>query len=56
MLASIIAIEPKQLLHRQRMAMFLTGIKQLDKAEEVLRTAIKDFPDQEQAKLLLIDF
>ncbi|MDD5579703.1 MAG: tetratricopeptide repeat protein [Methylobacter sp.] len=55
-LASIITLEPAQLDHRKRMALFQISNNQLDKAEIVLRGGIKDLPENNQAKLMLIDF
>lgn len=55
-LEDIVKLEPKQLEHRKRWATFLINSQQLDKAETVLRSAMTDLPDQEPAKLMLIDF
>lgn len=55
-LASVIKLEPTQLDHRKRMALFQITNNQLDKAETVLREAIKDLPEDDRAKLMLIDF
>ena len=56
LLTDIISIEPNQFYHRQQLAAFFIKTKQLDKAEDILRTATKDLPDDEQAKLSLIEF
>ncbi len=55
-LEAIVKIEPKVVDHRKRWAVFLITNKQLDKAETVLRAAVTELPDDEQAKLMLVEF
>ncbi len=56
LLSEIITLEPKAIVHRQRLAMYYIADKQTAKAEEILRIAANDLPNDEQAKLLLIEF
>lgn len=56
MLEAIVKIEPKAVDHRKRWAVFLINNKRLDKAETVLRAAVTELPDDEQAKLMLVEF
>ncbi|WP_374090769.1 tetratricopeptide repeat protein [Methylomicrobium lacus] len=55
-LQAIIKIEPQKLDHRKSLAVYLATNNLLDDAEAVLRSAINELPEDEQAKLLLIDF
>ena len=56
MLEAIVKVEPKVVEHRKRWAVFLINNKRLDKAETVLRAAVTELPDDEQAKLVLVEF
>jgi tetratricopeptide (TPR) repeat protein len=55
-LEDIVKVEPKQLEHRKRLALFLLASNKLDNAEAILRTAVQELPDDANAKLTLIDF
>ena len=56
MLEAIVKVEPKVVEHRKRWAVFLINNKRLDKAETVLRAAVTELPDDEQAKLMSVEF
>ena len=55
-LESIIKIEPKKLEHRRALMLYLVANKQLDAAEQILRTATEELTDDVNAKILLVEF
>jgi Tfp pilus assembly protein PilF len=55
-LKQIIAIEPRVLLDRYRLARFYIQQKNVDAAEKTLRDAVQGFPANSDAKLQLVNF
>lgn len=55
-LRAIVALEPKVLVHRFRLASFYLQQKNLDAAEKTLREAVAGVPDSDDAKMQLIEF
>jgi len=52
----VIVVEPDILAYRKAYARFLIGLNQVDEAGAVLRLAVKDFPEEQSAKLAYIEF
>lgn len=52
----LIKIKPQSLPHYKRLVIFYMSEKQDDKAEAILQSATKQFPDDESVPLLLVDF
>jgi tetratricopeptide (TPR) repeat protein len=55
-LRAIIALEPKVIMHRYRLARFYLQQKNVDAAETVLRESVGSNPDSIDAKLQLVEF
>ena len=56
LLQDSIKVQPQELMHRVRLAMVYTRMGRLDDAETTLRDALIALPDNDSARLALVDF